>query len=73
MWLTRLDRNMLKQKLTTEDMNTAVVGSVRDLGYSRLNENQMLVIVNFLNGNHVFVALGTDHDKNCVTFAFQEM
>ena len=60
----RLDRNMLK-KSTTEEVNAAIAGLMRDLGYSSLNEEQMLVIVNFLNGNDVFVALQTDYGKNC--------
>ena len=43
--------------LTTEDVNAAITGSVRDLGYSSLKEKQKQVIVNFLKGNDVFVVL----------------
>ena len=59
----RLDRTMLK--LTTEDMNAAIEGLVRDLVYISLNEEQKLVIANFLSGNNMFVVLPTGYSKTC--------
>ena len=64
-----IDINMMR-KLTTKDVNAAILGSVRDLGYRSLKEEENLVIANFLSGNDVFVASRTGYGKNCVTFAF---
>ena len=54
----------MSKKLTTEDMNVAITGLVRDLGYSSLKEEQKIVIANFLSRNNVFVALPTGYGKN---------
>ena len=62
MWLARLDRNMSK-KLTTEDVNATISGSVRDLGYRSLKEEQRLVITNFLSRNDMFVGLPIGYGK----------
>ena len=57
---------MLK-KLITKNANAAIAGSVRDLGYSSVKEEQKLVI---LNGNDVFVPYQLAMVKAYVTFAF---
>ena len=61
----------MSKKLTTEDVNAAIAGSVRDLRYRSLKEEQKLVIFNFLSGNDVFVALLTGYGKNLCYIAFQ--
>ena len=61
----------MAKKLTTEDANAAITGSVRNLGYGRFKEKQKLVIVNFWKENDVFMALPTLMGKAYVTFAFQ--
>ena len=52
----------MSNKLTTEDANAVIAASVRNLAYSSVKEKQMLVIVNFLIGNDVFVAFPTGND-----------
>ena len=47
--------------MTTEDANTVIAGSVRDLRDGSVKGKQKLVIVNFLKGNDVFVALPTGY------------
>ena len=47
--------------MTTEDANAVIAGSVRDLGDGSVKGEQKPVIVNFLNGNDVFVALPTGY------------
>ena len=67
----------VSKKLTTEDVNAAIAGSVRDLGYSSLKEEQKLVIANFLDGSDVFVALPTGYGKSlcyvCLPGAFDRL
>ena len=60
----------MSKKLTTEDVNAAILGSVRDLGYRSLKEEEKLVIANFLSGNDISWPYELAMTKTCVTFAF---
>ena len=63
--------------LTIDCVVAAIVSSARDLGYSSLKQEQLLVVVNFLNGNDVFVALATGYGKSlcciCLPGAFDRL
>ena len=67
----------MSTKLTIDDVNAAIASSARDLGYSSLKQEQQLVVVNFLNGNDVFVALPSGYVKSlcyiCLPGAFDRL
>ena len=67
----------MSTKLTIDGVNVAIASSTRDLEYSSLKQEQLLVVVNFLNGNDVFVALATGYSKSpcciCLPGAFDRL
>ena len=57
--------------MTIDGVVAAIVSSARDLGYRSLKQEQLLVVVNFLNGNDVFVALTSGYGKSLCCICLQ--
>ncbi len=73
MWCTRLNRDMVREKLSDEQLDASILQAAQKLGYACPTSNQSRAVRAFVRGKYIIASLLTRPGIASALFVFDDL